>query len=534
MSIDNSTADRTHQVPTTVTDWFESIHPDTTPLVRYGFPREGGGQKQEMQLRSLNESIPDNAITASAIYFVTDSQLERLDRFADNPFAIKGNANIVKEVQTECEDDNRVLYPIYVESDARENGVSFTAMIDWIWEFIEGELSVSPAECTFWYSGSRSIHAHLPKFFSQSQLTKIRNKANQYCTEADAELDSAIYKSKQQFRLPGVAHRKSEGALQKVEIEPSWQNDQIIRKSSANHSKPESYLDMLEKTFTPQLEGSSFALTLDEIKEHEIETPLIEQVNEYPESPADVPEWSMYNTDQFSPYALAAGNNRSVAALRVKGGAFSRAKKRNGATMVPAKIYGAIGCDGTYTKFDRHAPLQLSESDYQKWNANPGDDIVIIGGQSRNSRILEVSPAEASYVGAVLSEEGDNRQEALSYLADKGYDVGASGSQSSNPLRDRVTSGKPVKIWPARENPRTRPEELQRKAEQEGIDTLTHDDRILVAFRHLRQGWEPTWEWFEEQYGDDFDPKYTWKLLKSIVEGGYDEYDEVTVPDSPS
>lgn len=259
MSTNNSTSDTSHRATTTVTDWFDTTFPDTTPLVRYGFPKDDGSQEQELKLRSLYEPIPESATTSSAVYFVTDSQLQRLEKFADNPWAIKGSGNIVKEIQDECESADRVRYPVYAESDAREDGVPFTTMIEWIQGFTGETLGVPSTECTFWYSGSRSIHVHLPKFLSHSQIVDVRERAKQYCEESGAELDTSVYKAKQQFRLPGVVHRKSAGALQKVEIDPSWQNDKIIHTSSSDHALPDSYLDMLETTFTPRVDGRVYA-----------------------------------------------------------------------------------------------------------------------------------------------------------------------------------------------------------------------------------------------------------------------------------
>jgi hypothetical protein len=544
MTLNASTSTKAHRASTTVIDWFGTAHPNTTPLVRYGFSRDGGGQKQEMELRSIYEPIPENALTSSAIYFVTDGQLKRLEKFGDDPYAIKRSTNIVKEIQNECEDDDRVRYPVYAESDARDDGVPFTSMIAWLCGFVEEGLNATPGECTFWYSGNRSIHVHLPKFLTHTQLTEIRNKAKQYCEESGAELDTGVYKPKQQFRLPGVTHRGSAGALQKVQIEPSWQNDEIIRTSSNDHDRPDSYLDMLETTFSPRRDGEEFTLALTSA-EKEIETPLIEQVDDFPENAYDVPKWAQYNGSQFSPYALADGNPRSVAALEIKGGAFAREDKRGGKPMVPARFFGAVGCDGHYTKETEHAPLQLSEGagkDYEKWvkqGFESGDCVVIIGGQSRSSIIHSVSRVEALQVGYHLIREDGGRQAALTYLSESGYDTGAAGSDSSFQgqvsSRARTLEGEEGTIWSARETPQTEAEAFQRIAEQEGIEKLSYPEVNQIAHRHLRYGWEPAWEWFKEQFGEEFDPVKTWENFRSIVkEKSYDEYDDVEIPEKPA
>jgi hypothetical protein len=544
MTPDVSTSHSTPSTTTTVTDWFEEVHPGTTPLVRYGFTQDDGSQKQELTLRSVYDPIPGNATTSSAIYFVTDDQLRRLEKLADNPYRIEGDGNIVKEIQDECEDADRVRYPVYAESDAYEDGVPFEPMIAWIQGFIEEELNIPSAECTFWYSGNRSIHVHAPRFLTHTQLTELRRRAKQYCEQSGAELDAAIYKAKQQFRLPGVVHRESAGALQKVQIDPSWQNDTIIRTSSNDHARPDSYLDMLETTFTPRVDGDEFALTLDTPTENEIETPVIEKTKD---SVAidDLPEWEMHRGPQFSPYALAAGNPRSVAALEVKGGAFAREGKRGGVPMVPARFFGAVGCDGHFTKDAEHAPLQLSDGvgkDYGKWvdhGFEAGDYVVIIGGRSRCSIIHSVSKAEALQTGYHLIREDGGRQAALTYLSEAGYHVGSTGSTSSSEDKDssraETLEGAAPTIYPAREPPQTDAEALQQTAEQEGIGNLSYPEVNQIAHRHLRYGWEPSWEWFKEQYGSEFNPVMTWIHFRSIVEeDSYSKYDHVEVPEKPT
>lgn len=539
MATDISTTDTTHRAATTVTDWFKTAYPESTPLVRYGFPREEGGQKQELKLRSLYEPIPENAITSSAIYFVTDSQRTRLEKFADRPYEIEGSQNIVKEIQSECEDADRVRYPVYAESDARDDNVNFVTMIGWIQQFVEDELSVSPDRCTFWYSGSRSIHVHLPKFLSHDQLTVIKDQAERFCQESQAQLDTGIYKPKQQFRLPGVTHRKSAGALQKVQIDPSWRNDRIIRTAADDHPLPASYLEMLTTTFTPQVGTEGFALSLDTPDEKNIETPLIERV-EYPENAYDVPKWAMYNTKEFSPYAHATGNPRSVAVVEIKGGAFTRKGRRNEAPMIPVWFYGAVSCDGEFTKETKHGALQLSEGkrkDYEKWiqqGFQAGDHAVVIGGQSRSSIIHPIEKKEALRAGFQLIRENGGRDAARKYLSDQGYNVGASGSNSTTASRGRNSSDKAKEIWPARENPPNKAEEFQLRAEREGIDQLGYPEINRIAHRLLRFGWNPTWRWFKEQFGEQFNPKETWEHLRSIVkEEDYDEYDHIEVPKKP-
>ena len=201
---------------------------------------------------------------------------------------------------------------------------------------------------------------------------------------------------------------------------------------------------------------------------------------------------------------------------------------------------GAIGCNGEFTKEDVHAPLQLSKKDYRKWDYEIGEKVVIIGGKSGSSRIFSVSSWEATVVGHALTSDEGGRDTALDYLSEQGYDVGASGSSTSESTstiasRGETLEGEPRTIWSARENPQSEAEALQLKAEQDGIGTLSHNERVRVACRNLHQGWQATWEWFEEQFGSTFKPEVTWRFLKGIVENpDFEEYDHVDVPSKPT
>ncbi|WP_218962296.1 hypothetical protein [Halorubrum persicum] len=524
--------------------------------VQYGFPEEKG-PKREPKLRTIFDPIPEGANTASPIYKVPREQYERQDEF-ETGYEIKGGSSIAKEIQDECEEDDRVLCPVHIESDAYHE-VGPDTLITWFQEFVDDYLEVPFNTCTLYFSGNRSIHVHVPRFVSgEADRERLKELAEAFCEDADADLDLGLYSRKRLFRLPGVEHSNS--GIPKVEIEPTWDRTRIFREANGtNPNTPATYADVLWDMFgqesltvgtvgpevnQPQNlfqvldpEKTLLEFAHDEL-ENEIETPLIEQVA-YPEDSADVPEWSMYNTQEFSPYALASGNPRSVAAVRVKGGPFARRDKRGGATMVPAYFYGAVGGDGEFTKQDVHAPLQLSKKDYRKWDYEVGEKIVIIGGKSGSSRIFSVSSWEATVVGhALLSEEG-GRDTALDCLSEEGYDVGSSGSgmsssQETTTSRTATSDEESRTIWPARENPQTEAEALQRKAEQEGIDTLSHKERMRVACRHLQYGWKPTWDWFNEQFGSDFKPDVTSKFLRGIVEEPkFNEYEDVDVPDNP-
>ncbi|MFC7059077.1 hypothetical protein [Halovenus salina] len=265
----------------------------------------------------------------------------------------------------------------------------------------------------------------------------------------------------------------------------------------------------------------------------DIETPLIEQ-EQYPENPREAITWLQYNAKEFSPYALASGNSRSVAALKIKGGAFARKKVRDGAPLVPAYFYGAQGCAGEeYTKEDEHAPLQLSARDFDKWDYEIGEDVVIIGGRSRNSRIIRVESKQAIVVGRNLTGDDATRQAAFDYLESEGYDVGEGGTSEKPPSPKIAGPPKRAGTIPSVQAPRTEAAALQQQAEQEGIDTLSHMERWQVACRVLGWGWEPAWDWFKEQFGADFDPDITQEQFRSVIEAFPEDYDHVERPSQP-
>ena len=536
---------------TTVPDTWENI-----PCVQYGFS-EGDGQKREPKLRPIFEPLPDGATTASPVYILSRDQYERQERLA-NGYAVKGIRSIAKEIQNQCESDtsrNRILYPVHIESDEYEEEGPAT-LIRWLREFVEEWLEVPFHSCLLYFSGKRSIHVHVPRFVSgDQQLRHLKKLAEKFCVETGAELDCSIYSRKRLFRLPGVVHADTD--LRKVEIEPDWEHEDIIRESATSTvSVPQSYEKVLWKvfvrpsltkdgvrpsTYTPQalfrvLDSEKTILEIGP-ETREIETPLIER-EECPSEPELTRKWTQYNAKEFSPYALAKGTGRSVAAVKVKGQPFARKEVRIGSgrrpvhALIPAYFYGARGCaGGEFVKDHEHAPLQLSKLDYEKWDYSEGDCVVIIGGKSNQSRIFEISSWQAIFLGYVLTGEDGSRQVALEYLQREGYDVGKSGSssrsQSSNQpgTRSSSTSG----ISGSNE---THAGMLQRRAEENGPDTLTHVELSNVANRLLQSGgWEHAWEWFELQFGDRFNPRNTWENLKGIVEY-YDDI-EVYVPPRP-
>jgi len=520
------------------------------PCVQYGFPDDKGPTRAPT-LRTIYDPIPEDAETVSPIYALTCDQYERQHR-RDNPYAVKGYTSIATELQDDCESNDKVLYPIHIESDELRN-LGSSRLIKWFRKFVENYLDVAFSTCKLYFSGNRSIHVHVPRFVSgEDQRKQLKELAEEFCIEKGAELDCGLYSAKRVFRLPGVEHAKT--GIPKLEMDGEWDAGQLVQKVTDGTSKTyNTYADVLKHVFIsqesltvsasqPSIDGSFDLFRILDSDEtvlelgpdqQKIDTPLIEQT-QYPDDSVEAIRWLQYNAKEFSPYALAEGHSRSVAALRVKGGAFSRKSKRDGSTMVPAQFYGAVGANGEYTKEQEHAPLQLSEQDFKKCNFQTNDTVVIIGGRSRNSKILEVNNWQAHVVGHALTGENQSRDDALKYLESEGYDIGSAGSTNASSTNTVSSTPKTTEIWPARENAHSEAEALQRQAEQGSIQRLTHQERIQVACRTLRYGWKPAWDWFAEQFGEEFKPQVTWKFFSGIVEDDrYEAYDHIEVPGKP-
>jgi hypothetical protein len=504
------------------------------PCVQYGFPKDQDRAIREPILRTIFDKPPEGAETASPLYFLTPEQHGQ-QHALQNPYRVSGFTSIATELQTRCETAERVLYPIYIESDVYEEKGPET-LIGWFKRFVEDYLDLAFETCTLYYSGSRSIHVHVPRFVTtESQRERLKRLAETFCEETGAELDVGIYSRKRLFRLPGVAHDKS--GSRKVEIRPDWDHTRICREANLSaDTVPDSFESVLRRVFTPErtapytsvdvhtvLNDEDFVLSLPE-EDSKIPVPLIEQEISPTELKARS-RWNQYNAKEFSPYALAAGNGRSIAVVLAKGGAFARRNTRKGATMIPAYFYGARGCAGKeFMKSNVCAPLQLSGRDYEKWvvrGIEPGDRVVVIGGQSRNSRIFRVEPADAIITGHILRDEEHSRQDALNYLESQGYDIGSSGLGKRSPVSKR--SPVTVRAEKGTTRPQTEASRLQERAEREGVETLTHFERVRVACRLLLGGWDNAWRWFREQFGPNFSPKITWVQFNSIVTS-YPEY----------
>jgi hypothetical protein len=450
------------------------------------------------------------------------------------------------ELQDECEKSGRVLYPLYIENDDYDKS-RVEVIIREITEVIETMFNLESGRCTWYYSGSRSLHVHVPMFVTEASLPTLRQTVKDYARSLDTKLDTGIYSRKRQFRLPGAVHRKT--GLRKAEIRPDWSHEEIFRASNDGTPLPATALDLIQSVFsqsygrtTPQEQEekvTEWLLNVFDSDEHlfdpapkTVEARLLPQEMSLAPSREQQSVWDAYNRKEFSPYANAGGKTgRSVAVLRPIGGPFSRVDEPS-RVYVPAHFFAAISCAGkSFIKYDEHAPVQLSDRDREKWEFGVGENVVIIGGRSRNSRIFTVDNTTARTLKTHLNPETGSRRTALSYLKRKGYDVGTSGS-ASRTRKSRSSRGTYEQVLPATD-PRTEAGVLQQRAEQKGIHTLDYLEIRKVGNRLLyKYEWNATWRWFQERYGQDFKPDVTWRELSSIVES-YNDLSHIQVPPEP-
>ena len=517
------------------------------PCVRYGFPEDSDNPRQSPRLLPITESVPEGAETVSPIYLLTEDQFQR-QAALENPYRVQGSKNIGKSLQDECENDNRVIYPLHVESDEYLKRGPET-LLEWFQDLIEQCFDLDTQECVFYHSGSRSIHVHVPLFaFGETDRKHNKEKIKNFSKRIDAEFDLGLYDRKRQFRLPGVIHQKT--GFPKVQIGPYWSQEQIIEAvTQTTPSPPKTYTEVLARVYgSPAKRGQSklpdTSLPIEDIldlvggekqaltfwnQDTGIGIPLVER--QYaPTTEAGIARWRAYNDKEFSPYANTGNGEWSMAVVEPIGGMFARKNIRNGSALVPAYFYGGKGGDKEFVKYRVHAPLQLSKHDRKKWDSN-FDFVVIIGGRSRQSKFIEVDRQTAVITGLLLHPEHGGRREARAYLEEQGYDTGKSGQpRVQKPITARTGSNF-ERVLPAT-SPTTEAGELQRRAEQEGIQTLTHDERIRVACRlfYKKYSWNAVWNWVKEQYGKDFKEDVAFTQLRSVANGMETEVD---IPEPP-
>lgn len=509
---DDNTLDSHNKIPTNkkqnnvdTSGWEEYIQRQGSntnqlvPHVRYGFV--DGEDINQGELVPLTDPIPEDATTVSpGIYFLTQEEIVQISRGI--PTA---------RIQTGCEMDDRVAYAVVAESDALEDGETVKQLADWLQTLAQDKLNIEKTDYRLFFSGRRSIHLHTDYYVRHENLHRLKETIEEFCQDEGADLDTSIYDPKSQFRLIGTNHRKTD--LYKVEVPANADRIEAFRRAqdaselSLPHSIPKGRDDNL-------VAGNGDRSPLPEKYESRLLWEYLNENNLDIDWDPDVDLDESYTNRYFSPYANTEDGERSICVFEPVGGPYMVIESRE--IYVPSYIYAATGADGEYTIRQRKAPVLLSKRDYDKWQYEPGDQVVIIGGQSRNSRIFTVDKYDAEAAARTLSLDTDKRDDALHWLKIQEYDIGSSGMHGTR--RSGGTSQN---------------EELRQiQSEIERGERKSRRDEVFRISCSLLQigGWKQAWKFNKEAWGEDFDPEITHDVLSDIVERYPDDYGHIEIP----
>lgn len=494
-----------------------STPPGCTPFVRYAEYGDDGEPRQFGRLHRLEETVPANASFVSAVYYLSDPQVERHQEVIEYSESGWGNPEsecIATVLQDECQDDDRVHYPVFAESD---DDVQFHEMRKGLKRFVRDVLEVDPNDGKWYFSGGSSLHVHLP-YLAASELERrrLKREAERFNEDSSISIDVSNYSSKCLYRLPGAEHYETN--LRKLPVRPDSPDRELLKRISQMKAGvfPEEAVENLKNT-----DILRFSLTAELGLVKDMQVPIVEQENK-PVGESELALWKRYNRHPFSPYAKTGNGNRSVIVAQIKGGLFGRRETFEGLrdyqdkhVFVPAYIFGGVGGDRDFTIFYDDGRIKLSQPDWEKWDYEAGDTVVIIGGRNRESRILQLESATGGKIVAAClderftdDEDYDGVSEALGILQEMGYSVGSAGKNgpSRSPRSKGVTASQ------------TRAKRLQEQAEDYGIDSLERSEILHVGNRLLKiGGWDHAMAWFREQYGSSFDEDLTRRQLSSIA-----------------
>lgn len=517
-----------------------------TPYVRYApHPTE-----QAPELTHIDDPVPDDARFASPIYLLTSNQVQRQESL-DNPHAVSGNHSIAKALQDECEAKNRVLYPVYAETDAFDDGATYDEARNLLFDFLQDVLDCEPDDCRWFYSGGRSFHAHVPMIItSGSVLKQLKNKAKEWNTESghDYDVDAGIYTQKRQFRLPGFEHGSGRPKMG-FNVMADNLNAELVQAMTDDVCVPNSFDDVLKMVFdyddsTDLLtivrgEGRESIYTCERImRAREAngvsvlkETPLIERDTK-PTADHELQRWKQFNRSSFDP--TRTNGRRSVCIATVKGGPYCRESNGQRDVLVPAYVSRAISGpgDGSFAITDENCPIRLSSMDID-WSYDPGDTLVIIGYPDNTPTVvieaneLSLWPMHAhiyrtpaiALANTFRTVPGtDARMAVIAFLLL--YDVtipevNQTASQRTPAPADGGTVDYSSQVM-------TTAAQYQHKAEEGSIHDLEYGEIRNLGSRLLNnRGWHGAIDWFREQYGSDYDHDMTVKLLGSTADKYY-------------
>lgn len=385
---------------------------------------------------------------------------------------------------------------------------------------------VDLSTCVAGFSGNRSPHLHLPQYVtSEDALQRVKEAVEDWCTAEGITLDTSIYDPKSLFRMWGGEHRTTD--TPKLPISVDSTAEELTKSLVSVLNDPPSTIERREEYDWGRVPGIASEPSKFEGRPNtplKMDIPVIER-RERPTAESELELWKRYNRHPFNPYTNAH-LQRSVAVVRVKGTPFCRIGDDSQRTKVPVYVYAAVGGDGDFRITKENTPLELSPPDYQKWDYEPGDTLVVMGAGNGRSKFFDVDAVVRSMVVGVVFHDihrPDNNRLSLHLLSEFGYDVGKRGTIESN-YGTESGDGRPSDAA-----------KLQADAERGHPSDLTHMERRKVANSLLqRRGWGGAWKWFKTQYGDEFDPALTHDQFTSIIdEDDFDHVREFDIPPEP-
>jgi hypothetical protein len=481
-----------------------------TAYVRRGRDNGDGGLDQ-LAFVPLRKHVPDGfQYVSPAIYYLTSEEEERLHDSA-RP----------KEIQADCESDRRVFYAVLAESDGLDlqEGLEAQTVIGWVTTFAQEYLDLSRDEYRLFFSGNRSVHLHTDKFVpGNGGLEWLKQQAEAFNEAHDAQLDTSIYQTKPQFRVTGVEHYKTGDPKIPID-EDTTRSDIASRIARADPDKD--YPFTVDESYYYHTTSLCCRDSQDVIGEGPLPIPqayIKENSGEENEKRPPHNTGPAVSSDAvasaFSPYAKVGGENgRSVCLLRQTG----EVVEHQGSYYVEAFVRQALGGDNSFRRYNHDGLVMLSQRDTEKWEFESGDVVIIIGGQSRNSKLIDLTDREvvAEIVEDRLREDG--KQAALDTLQTFEHAVGEAGYNG-----------------PYRESDSSESTDAARLKREVDSGQRNHDDYETlrdVCCRELRiGGWERAWTWVEGTFNEEFDPGVTHEYLSTFVEAYFPEID---LPDPP-
>ena len=475
---------------------------DLTGYLRYAKDTDSEDLAQK-GLHPVRAPVPQWFQYASpAIYYLTEREQRRLNEGASP-----------KQIQTACEEDDRVLYNVLAETDEFDHrkGRKAQTVIGWLTAFAEDYLGLDGDDYEFYFSGNRSIHLHTNEFVpGEKGLNWLKERAETFNEEEEGELDTSIYTRKPQFRLPGVEHYRTE--LPKVPITEDATREDITRALMTDPHR-ELFFEVREKYYSYTAGDDGRATLLPEFRDEAAEEYLKSTEGDTIKDGSNRESSHTIIESPFSPYANTGDGERSVIVMEQTGDVV----ERDGTYYVEAYIREARGGDGSFRRYNHEGHVKLSARDARKWEFESGDTVVVLGGRSRSSRLIDLTEDDpvVSAVAAALYVDG--KDAAIEALEDFEYDVGGTGH--NGPKREGSTEPRDAAI-------------AKREIER-GERPLTYDSIFRVSCRLLRmEGWNSARNWIEREFGEEFDPEQTHEYLSKAVET-YEDYNHVDVPEPP-